>query len=103
MIILYLLSALWSFGCIALPLYMAAEVWRDGARVPAALAGAVALPLSFLLGAVPWGFMAEQAAPDLAVLKRGEWACTERTTTYTMVGKVLAPTTRCIEYRRLGK
>lgn len=101
MIILYTLSAMWSFGSIALPLYVVAEVWRDGDRIFAAVAGMVALPLAFLLGAVPWAFMAEQASPDLEVLKRGEWTCTSHTTTYIMVGKVLAPTTRCIEYRRL--
>ena len=101
MIILYTLSAMWSFGSIALPLYMVVEVWRDGARIPAALAGMVALPLTFLLSAVPWVFMAEQTSPDLEVLKRGEWTCTSHTTTYIMVGNVLTPTTRCIEYKRI--
>ena len=102
MIILYLLSALWSFGCIALPLYMVVTLWRDGDHILSVILAAIALPIAFLLGAVPWALIAEQASPDLAVLKREEWVCANSTTTYVIVGKVLAPTTRCIEYRRIA-
>jgi hypothetical protein len=39
--------------------------------------------------------------PDFT-LKKDDWRCTRKETTYTLVGKVLVPHTKCMVYERIN-
>jgi hypothetical protein len=71
----------------------------------AAIVG-LGLPMGAVMAVLPWGFIQDSQSPDLAVLKKGQWACTatrlETTLMPISTGKstILVPTTHsvCIAY-----
>lgn len=100
----YALLGAWSTGCCLAPLAISKETdWRYE-PVSAALVLMLGLPLGVMLALIPWAMWAHAASPDLATLKRSEWACSasHRETTYVQSGKVLAPLSSdvCDAYQR---
>lgn len=109
MTIVYILSALWAAGCLAVAIGVGFYMWRDIGRIAGVVFWITMTPLCALLGAVPFMAIADAKSPTLATLKKGQWACTARhsetVTTMVPAGKVLVPntTTRvvCDQYTRL--
>lgn len=109
--VLYALAGLFTIGCVVGPLGCAVYVFRDGERMIAALIFFIVWPVACLLGALPWGLIADAKSPDLATLKKSDWICSashpETTTTYVKSGNVLTPITShrqvCDQYSRAAK
>ena len=109
MYFVYLLCVLWSLGCFGLPLWagfsMVRDPWDRGMGIAILLLG---WPIGCFIAVLPWAFIAQERSPDLATLKKNEWACsashTQITTTYVMVGKVMTPMVQshqvCDQYNR---
>lgn len=111
--IVYTLSALWSIGCAGAFIAGFRAVWSEhyggfpwGAML---MLFGLGLPLCFIMGILPWSFIAYEQSPTLATLKKSEWVCTaehpETTTTYIQSGKVMVPMTSthmvCDQYGRI--
>jgi len=107
--IIYGLSALWAAGCVIAPLVGTYYLWQDDGRWMAALFFAIGLPVGAVLAVLPWWAIAGTKSPDLATLKKGQWACTASRLETTMMpvstGKttMLVPTTYsvCVTYSKL--
>lgn len=102
-----ILAGMWSLGCIACVFCMAWAFLSDSYDrniTAGALIILVGLPLGALLAILPWALAAQSRSPDLAVLKKGQWACTatHSETHMQLVGKVMVPQTRrvCDAYGR---
>lgn len=106
--LIYGLSALWSLGCIGLSVWSIVWTLRENEWVMAAVAGFIGLPIAALLAIMPWAFIAQTQSPNLAVLKKNEWVCTETRTETTMMPVATGRTTTivptihsvCIVYAR---
>lgn len=105
----YFLSALWSVGCVVIPLWAGFSLVQDrcdrGLGISVLLVG---FPLGCLFAMAPWAFIADIQSPNLATLKKGQWVCSQShqvtSTTYVKSGSVLVPVTNtnrvCDQYRR---
>ena len=110
MYFIYALMALFTAGCVALPIWAAISLFLDEEIGMATGVGLIGWPLACLLGAGPWMYLADARSPVLATLHRNEWVCSEShvvpTTTYVQSGKVMVPVTSysrvCDQYNRLG-
>lgn len=99
------LSAMWSIGSVAFPVWGMIQTARDYEWGMCAAMLFLGLPLGAVLAALPWMFIAEARSPDLVTLKKGYWACTasHQVTTMVLVGKVMVPQTRseCDAYGKI--
>lgn len=102
--IIYGLSVLWSSACIIAPLWAAWLLWQDNEPGMSLACFGLGLPLMAFMAALPWAFIHDSQSPDLATLKKGQWACTgsHDETTMILVGKVIVPQHRtvCDAYSR---
>jgi hypothetical protein len=105
-----ILGVMWSIGWVALAIWAAAFLIAEGEWVPGILAALIGFPIAIFVALLPWAIAQDIASPDLATLKKGEWACSATRTETTMMpitsGKTttMVPTTRsvCTAYVRTG-
>lgn len=94
---IYLLSALWSIGCIGLVVWCVVWLFDEEGPLIAFFIGCVALPIGVLLAVLPWAAIEDASSPDLVTLKKNAWFCsashTVVTTTMVASGKVMVPVT----------
>ncbi|MEO0828843.1 MAG: hypothetical protein AAFY03_00080 [Pseudomonadota bacterium] len=107
--IVYVLSAMWSIGWVGFPIFGGIALLKDefdrGMGFAVLLIGT---PLGAVFAVLPWEGIAAQSSPDLATLKKGEWACTQTKIVNSMMpvsnGKTttMVPTTSsvCVQYSR---
>lgn len=110
MILVYILSAAWSLGCIAAVIAIVAYLWGDETPIMAGVVGLIGLPFAAVLALLPWAAIDDMQSPDLVTLKKGDWACsaqhTETGSTVMSTGKttMVLPTSHsvCDQYSRLN-
>jgi len=102
--IIFALSALWSVSCIVGTLWATYHLWQDDERGMALACFGLGLPIMAFFAVMPWAFIIDAKSPDLATLKKRQWACTAShdETTMVLVGKVMVPQRRpiCDAYSR---
>jgi len=102
------LAALFTFGCVVMPVYAAIWLWNDRERGPAIVCMTIVWPITIVIGALPWLAYADSQSPVLATLHKNEWLCAAShsvtTTTYVKSSNVLVPMTTthqvCDQYAR---
>lgn len=89
-IVLLMLMAMWSMGCLGCAFAVLCYFLNEEGPLAASLLCGVLLPIAVGLAWFPWVVRVEVSSPDLAVLKKGEWACSSSRAqpVTTMAGKV---------------
>lgn len=81
-------------------LYMTLEIGRSG-KLAAAVMVFIVGPMAVLFIVLPWQIYDYHQSPDLATLKKDEWACIASRTEPALVGKVIVNKVVCDAYGRM--
>ena len=104
----FLIGAMFSAGCVLIPLYGVYLLWKNNEIGIAIFTLVIAWPLTVLIAYMPWIIYADIQSPNLAILKKNEWFCSQKhsvvTTTIIPSGKIMIPITSvhdvCDQYSR---
>lgn len=103
-----ILSIFWAIGTLACMIALVKHLYEDSGNTASVIGFCVLFPLSAVIAALPFALILESRSPNLAVLKKNEWACTStRTETFLMPvvsgnNTTMVPSVRsvCIRYSR---
>ena len=102
------LCVMWAVGILTGAIILLKSGVEDFTRLGAAVMGCIGIPIAVLIAAMPMVYVMDQQSPDLAVLKKNEWMCSETRTETIMMPVVSGNTTTmvpsvqsvCIQYSR---
>ena len=104
MILIQILSVMFSLGCVGGTLFFGYYLWTDREKMFSLLIIFIGLPVACLVAALPWALLDRAGRPDLATLKKLEWHCTDSHQEVTVVttGRVVVPINQsvCDQYER---
>lgn len=106
--VIVFLCVMWAVGILTGAIILLKTVVEDFTRLGAGVMGCIAIPIAVLIAALPMGYVMDQQSPDLAVLKKKEWMCSETRTETIMLPVVSGNTTAmvpsvrsvCVQYTR---